>query len=178
MKTDNEKISEVMRKLGSISDAYDAWWFIYYHPKFIYFDRLEVSPEDATTFEPAMSGGKPISRLIQDKGGNYWQEWFPYGDVHALNENLGISYVKVDGTGRINDESSKNIYTECWLEFGPIEWGYGTDWQIEDHKREHKMNYHDYNLDCGGKTFDEALVNLANLVLKHYGDYNRKEEEE
>jgi len=28
-------------------------------------------------------------------------------------------------------------------------------------------NYHDIELDCGGATFEEAIVNLANLVEKN-----------
>ena len=34
------------------------------------------------------------------------------------------------------------------------------------------MNYHDTKLDCGAPTFDEALVKLARLVKRHYGDFN------
>ena len=30
---------------------------------------------------------------------------------------------------------------------------------------------HDIRLDTGAPTFDEALVKLAKLVKKHYGDY-------
>ena len=38
------------------------------------------------------------------------------------------------------------------------------------------VHYHDWKLDCGAPTFDEAIVKLANLVLKEYGDYIEDED--
>lgn len=31
--------------------------------------------------------------------------------------------------------------------------------------------YHDYMLDCGGKTAEEAINNLYNLIITEYGKY-------
>jgi hypothetical protein len=36
------------------------------------------------------------------------------------------------------------------------------------------MHFHDTDLDCGASSFDEALIELANLVMKKYGNYNVK----
>jgi hypothetical protein len=33
---------------------------------------------------------------------------------------------------------------------------------------------HDTDLDCGGVTFDEALIKLAKKILKKHGDYKDK----
>ena len=32
---------------------------------------------------------------------------------------------------------------------------------------------HDIDLDCGGDTFEEAIIELAKLVKKYYGDNNK-----
>lgn len=60
--------------------------------------------------------------------------------------------------------SDKGVMLECG------EWMYPT-------KGEKKMwpdylgSYcHDIRLDCGGETFEEAIIKLANLVKKHLGD--------
>lgn len=35
----------------------------------------------------------------------------------------------------------------------------------------HFTSTHDWKLDCGGDTFEEAIIELANLVFKHHGTY-------
>lgn len=82
------------------------------------------------------------------KGG----EWF--------KESLHIMVVKVNPeTETIEDYQSSNSETRVWLEIGP--------YVIEE---DYKGLTHDIDLDCGGKTFEEAIINLANLVKKKYGD--------
>ena len=54
---------------------------------------------------------------------------------------------------------------EIWLEFGPFPSYEGAEYDTND-------RMHDPRLDCGGKTFEEAIINLARLVKKYYGDYN------
>ena len=46
-----------------------------------------------------------------------------------------------------------NIQTQIWLECGPYEGGF---------------IYHDVRLDCGGNTFEEAILKLSELVKKYY----------
>ena len=57
--------------------------------------------------------------------------------------------------GMVDDDESKNTKVEVWLEAGP----YG----------EH-CNIHDWDLDCGGDTFEEAIIKLADLVKQYYDD--------
>jgi hypothetical protein len=71
---------------------------------------------------------------------------------------LWTEVVKVNpGTDEIDDDHAKNTKVQVWLEHGPYdkEWGSTT---------------HDINLDCGGDTFEEAIVELAKLVKQHYTD--------
>lgn len=53
------------------------------------------------------------------------------------------------------DRLHLNTKTKVWLEFGA--------WCEENNSP-----YHDYDLDCGGDTFEEAIIKLANLVDKYY----------
>ena len=76
-------------------------------------------------------------------------------------EGLDVMVVKVDPeTECIEDDRSRNTAVRVWLEAGPYidEKKYGCSWS------------HDPELDCGGKTFEEAIVRLAELVKKKYGD--------
>ena len=78
-------------------------------------------------------------------------------------ESLDIEVVKVDPkTKRIEDERTRNTLTQVWLECGPRYKGKTDDpfppvWT------------HDIDLDCGGDTFEAAIIRLAELVLKKYG---------
>ena len=155
------------KRYHKIANAYDAWWFLYYHPKFQRMIRNEVPPKEADKLEKA---GFLVSR---DKCGKCYQ-YMRHMTVAAIEENLSIHYAKTDGK-EVTDDPKKNVNVECWLEFGSVEYEYmygqpNEDW--DDTTAE--MNYHDWKLDCGGSTFDEALVKLAKNVRKHYGDYEPK----
>jgi len=128
--------------------------------------RSEVTPKEADKLEKQ---GFLISR---DRGGKCWR-YHRHAVVPAIEENLSIFYTKTDGK-RVNDDRSKNVFTEFWLEFGPVEYGYcsnypdpKTGWDMETVEQ----NYHDWKLDCGGSTFDEALIRLARNIRRIRGDY-------
>ena len=75
-----------------------------------------------------------------------------------FNYSLWIEVVKVDPEiNAINPDTSKNTKVQIWLEHGPYdkEWGGCT---------------HDLDLDCGGDTFEEAIIKLAELVKAKYGE--------
>lgn len=64
----------------------------------------------------------------------------------------------------IETDTSRNTHQRVWLEAGPYvadEWG-------------EVVTSHDWRLDCGGDTFEEAVVKLSQLVIKHYGDYRNE----
>jgi hypothetical protein len=54
---------------------------------------------------------------------------------------------------------------QVWLEHGP--------WEQLD-KTSLPQHTHDWDLDCGGDTFEEAIIELANLVKRHYNDDGSK----
>ena len=73
-----------------------------------------------------------------------------------FEECLDIDVVKVNPLNKtIEDDKSLNTETNVWLECG----------QYSKYTR-----WHDMELDCGGVTFEEAIIELANLVQKNYGD--------
>lgn len=74
---------------------------------------------------------------------------------------LEIDVVKVNPiNSMIENDDNRNTKTEVWLEFGAV--------------LEEDVCEHDTRLDCGGDTFEEAIVELANLVDTYYLD-NGKE---
>lgn len=54
-------------------------------------------------------------------------------------------------TKEIDRDPAKNTRLEVWLESGP------------------EVGFHDLMLDCGGETFEEAIIKLASLVDTYYG---------
>jgi hypothetical protein len=170
--------------------AHDAWHFLYNHPAFCLPERILVADKDLITYKKRTSKYYILKEeKYIDKNNQectvYYLEW-PKLFKHALQENLWIFYAQTDITGQVNDDDTKNKYTECWIEFGNNQF-------IVDYKREciaanphnnwdylidedfvKTISSHDTDLDCGGPTFDEALVKLANNVLKKYGDYKKK----
>lgn len=68
---------------------------------------------------------------------------------------LDIDVVKVNPiTLAIDDNKELNTKIQIWLETGPC-------------LKNGELS-HDFDLDCGGDTFEEAVIKLANLVLQHY----------
>lgn len=70
---------------------------------------------------------------------------------------LYIYVVKVNpDTNEIDDNYDLNTKIAVWLEAGPY---------LKDN-----VQAHDVDLDCGGDTFEEAIISLANLVQEYYTD--------
>lgn len=92
-----------------------------------------------------------------------------------FDEALDIVVSKVDPvTRKIEDDKSRNTHTEVWLECGGVEnptENAVANGQVGEEDIKWGHTTHDYELDCGGDTFEEAVLALANLVVKHYGDH-------
>ena len=87
------------------------------------------------------------------------QQTNPYHDS-MFQQCLDIEVVKVNPeTGSIDDNKVLNTKVQIWLEVGPY---IGTYFA------------HDIDLDCGGDTFEEAIIELASLVKQKYSDDNEK----
>lgn len=87
-------------------------------------------------------------------------------DNNAMVDNLSVSIVKVDPlTESINEDDSLNTAIRVWIETGPVDY-------MADPEYPGYWNWmHDENLDCGGATFEEAILELASLVEHYYGNY-------
>ena len=75
---------------------------------------------------------------------------------------LWVEVVKVNpDTNEVDNDITKNTKVQVWLEHG----GYDEEWDITTH---------DIALDCGGDTFEEAIIKLAKLVQKYYTEDGKR----
>ena len=125
--------------MKKFTDFYEAWWYLVEHGAFI--------------SKPLYEDTKHID------GGAVESSDFQY--------LLNIDVQKVNpATHKIDDDESKNTKTEVWLEFGP--WYEETDENIQKTLGSKWVHFHDVRLDCGADTFEEAIIELANLVEEYY----------
>lgn len=89
---------------------------------------------------------------------NAWIFLTKHKMFHGLFEcGLYTAVVKVcPETNAVEDDSTKNTRVQIWLEHGPYDKEY--------------QHTHDFELDCGGDTFEDAIIELARLVKEHYND--------
>lgn len=79
-----------------------------------------------------------------------------------FSNGLWVEVVRVNpDTNSIDDDNTKNTKVQIWLEHGPFEYY-------------HNDTTHDIDLDCGGDTFEEAIIKMAELVKKYYNDDGTK----
>ena len=82
------------------------------------------------------------------------------GDSRFLDECLDVEVAKVNPTTcEIDDNKALNTKVEVWLEMGA-------------YNKEYRE--HDIDLDCGGNTYEEAIINMANNVLNQYGNTSNR----
>ena len=150
-------------------NAFEAYWFIYNHPNcvdvdpahpLVNMDEYEwegIQPNGWGKREGKSRDDLEFERAIRENAQTfYWEGQFIYNldfDYHMVNPE----------TGAIDNDKSKNTKMEVWLETGPA--------YFDDYGGRYQRNMHDTRLDCGGATFEEALIELANLIKKYYGDY-------
>lgn len=153
-----------------IRSAYDAYWFLYGHPKLNCREGklldTAVALKQAEQWCKEAHGGRIITiRDRADWAKKKTQKLYEFClKRHAIETNLDIHYAKVNDQGRVDDDRKKNVHVEVWLEFGSnVHYLQDGQYQL--------IGEHDPDLDCGAPTFDEALVMLARLVQKFYGDY-------
>lgn len=80
-------------------------------------------------------------------------------------DGIDMMVVLTDETGTINKDESLNTRTAIWLEAG--KWNLFAD--EHEHGSSH-CHWHDIELDCGGATYEEAVIKLARLVWDRYGN--------
>lgn len=120
---------------------------------------------------------KALEAYLKDPRDFHSAEWFlgyhPANQRHGWDtpeswwhQNLDWYVTKVDPhTNRIEDDKKRNVKTAVWVEWGP--------WHEHGEDPEHTpvdgIGSHDYRVDTGGDTFEQAIVNLAHNVWKLYG---------
>jgi hemerythrin-like domain-containing protein len=120
---------------------YDAWWYLNTTDVF-WHKNLEPS-------------------ACRDDEGNLYSNEF--------RRCLDIDVQKVNPeTCSIDDDESKNTKVEIWLECGEPYTYKELDapgwFKEESDLDEVRYSSHNTDYDCGGNTFEEAIVNLANIV--------------
>lgn len=109
---------------------------------------------------------KEIADYIKEKQIEFYTA-YKFLEEHKMfndcfNDDLWVKVVKVNpGTNAIDDNHFKNTKIQVWLEHGKYEEEYG-------------CCNHDLDLDCGGDTFEEAIIELARLVKANYTDNGEK----
>jgi hypothetical protein len=87
-------------------------------------------------------------RFINDEKEEWCESHFDQClDIYVAKVNPQINVIDDDGT--------KNTKVQIWLETGKWNPEYGC---------------HDIELDCGADTFEEAIIELAKLVMEWYGE--------
>lgn len=87
-------------------------------------------------------------------------------EINYFYKCLSVEVVKVNPQTNTLETSQErkhlNTKTQVWLEFGRafLDLDFSDNVLIE----------HDTDLDCSGDTFEEAIIELANLVDKYYHD--------
>ncbi len=120
---------------------HDSWHYLNDHPMFWKFTEHRNSDKPKNH----------VSMLERDCG---------FG-----SNSIDVMVVLVDGTGTINEDDSLNTQTEVWLETG--KWNLFAD--DHEHSSVH-CHWHDIELDCGGPTYEAAVITLARLVWEKYGN--------
>jgi len=92
----------------------------------------------------------PVFMLPEDISRGLEISWF--------NQSLQIEVQKVCPVKRrIMKDKKRNTHIEVWLECGE---------PFYDKDLKQINTYHNWHYDCGGDTFEEAIINLANIVYE------------
>ena len=95
---------------------------------------------------------------------NFYDAWW-FLEEHPMFEDeynlshfldcLDVHVAKVNPkTCEVDDDNVLNTKVEIWLEMG---------------RYDKTCRWHDIDLDCGGDTYEEAIIQLANNVKDQYG---------
>ena len=123
------------------NNFYDAWWWL--NETIAFYD-----PSSYELWDPRSELGLDEEDII--KMGNRFEK------------SLQIEVVKVNPkTNRREDDETKNTQTAVWLECGEF-------YYDNKYMSRHWGSYHNIKYDTGGSTFEEAIINLANIVYKNY----------
>lgn len=125
-------------------DFYNAWHFLDGHPAFWQFDGdRSQTPQERIHHR----------RLMRD---------------HGITRSVDIAVVKVDPiTRHAEDDDALNTHTQVWVEMGKWEWP--TSKPIDEHSLR-DAHFHDTDLNCGGDSFEQAIIVAAICLHTVYGN--------
>lgn len=127
--------------------------------KYLYNDDTQIF--NNRRYTPNMKCYRAVLETFMEDTFDFHDAWVFLNEHFIFNgffqDCLDIDICKVDpNTGEIDFETDENnTKTEVWLECGP--------WAPD-------CKTHNDDLDCGGDTFEEAIINLAYLVREQYGE--------
>lgn len=130
------------RPARRFNDFYQAWHFLTHHPMF------DDTPRDIR---------EGLNTDLRTYG--------------AFKTCLDTDVVKVNPVdNRINDDPKLNTATRIWLECGRWMMPHELSDYYDREYFPQGVACNDWGLMCGGDTFEEAIVNLANKVYERYDD--------
>ena len=95
---------------------------------------------------------------------NFYEAWRFLAEHKIFNETFEydrlwthVTRVNPD-TNELDTDRTKNTKIQVWIECFP------------DNPDMISGRFHDTDLDCGGDTFEEAIIQLAKLVKNKYGE--------
>jgi hypothetical protein len=125
-------------------DFYNAWNYLDMHPAFW---KFRYGPADRNTL--------PLEKRLH---------------VHNLEHEYGIHRCVDIMIWKGLDDDTREIETVVGIELGQYSWPEEFN---EDDPNSGDKNYHDYRLDCYGKTVEEAILRAAHNVWEVYGNDRR-----
>jgi len=84
-------------------------------------------------------------------------------------QNHSLMIMKVNSETKRVEDNKPNTETNIWIEWGP----YMESSELQEHEREflpQGISSHEHRVDTGGKTFEEAIVNIAHNIWMLYRD--------
>lgn len=96
----------------------------------------------------------PHENRFSELKGNYFYNCL---DIDVVKVNPETNVMETE-----KDKTHLNTKTQVWLEFGEA--------FVDLDDSDNVQFNHDHRLDCGADTFEEAIIELANLVDKYYHD--------
>jgi hypothetical protein len=125
--------------------------------------HIDVCPDKDKPRESEKSEPRTFSNLQEAWGWLYDHPSFFREGRPGFKEALDVHVTSVNPKTQAVDKDPKlNTEEQIWLEIGP--------WKLIEGKV--LCPGHDVDLDCGARTFYQAIIELANLALKKYGDYD------
>ena len=136
---------------------------VWTHPTTI---RIPPSGDIMDSFVPSEKF-KPHYEMLTD-GPGWTDEVIDAGDFYDC---VSIEFAYVDPeTRRVEDDDTRNTLLEMWIEAGPWMDLSETDLPPTEGWNDYNkwVTTHDMNLDCGGATMEEALLQLAVRIEFYY----------